>query len=202
MLLCACYSELPSPRERYNKLQELKKCAWTERKPYPYDRLLTYPHDTDDLPHRTGQMIDFIEVDKLEAINLDMFEKAEEVRMDNVQRNKCWEEEERETLSKLGLDASTHNQVLGLLMAVGNQTHVSEVFSPPRFTAQCHRFGLTPGLAMDLRTGWDFDVAEHRDKAWEHLVHDQPYLVIGSPECKAFSSMKLGSCLCLDGPWL
>ena len=55
MLLCTCYSELPSPKERYNKLQELKSCAWTERKPYPYDHLLTYPQDIKDLPHHMWQ---------------------------------------------------------------------------------------------------------------------------------------------------
>ena len=55
MLLCVCYTELPSPRERYNKLQELKKCAGTERKSYPYDHLLIYPPDINDLPHHMWQ---------------------------------------------------------------------------------------------------------------------------------------------------
>ena len=55
MLLCACYSELPSPKERYDKLQELKKCAGTERKSYPYDHLPTYPKDINDLPHHMWQ---------------------------------------------------------------------------------------------------------------------------------------------------
>ena len=50
VMLCACYSELPSPNERYNKLQELKKCVGTERQPYPHDHLLTYPNDINDLP--------------------------------------------------------------------------------------------------------------------------------------------------------
>ena len=55
MLLCACYSELPSPRERYNKLQELKKCADTEKKSYPYDHLLIYPPNINDLPQHMWQ---------------------------------------------------------------------------------------------------------------------------------------------------
>ena len=55
MLLCACYSELPSARERYDKLQELKKCAGTERKSYPFDHVLKYPKDINDLPHHMWQ---------------------------------------------------------------------------------------------------------------------------------------------------
>ena len=36
--------------------------------------------------------------------------------------------------------------------------HVAEVFSSPRRTARLvHRFGLTLGLAFDLRTGWDLN---------------------------------------------
>ena len=50
LLLCACYSELPTPKERYNKLQELKNCVATERKVYPYEHLTTYPQKITDLP--------------------------------------------------------------------------------------------------------------------------------------------------------
>ena len=43
MLLCACYSELPSPKEIYCKLQELKNCVVTCRKSYPFEHLIIYP---------------------------------------------------------------------------------------------------------------------------------------------------------------
>ena len=35
--------------------------------------------------------------------------------------------------------------------------HVAEVFSSPRTARLVHRFGLTPGLAFDLRTGRDLN---------------------------------------------
>ena len=42
---------------------------------------------------------------------------------------------------------------------------VCEVFSPPRVTAEAARFGMSVGDAMDLTTGWDFSIPEHRHKA-------------------------------------
>ena len=33
---------------------------------------------------------------------------------------------------------------------------VCEVFSPPRVGKEATKFGMTPGDAMDLTTGWDF----------------------------------------------
>ena len=46
---------------------------------------------------------------------------------------------------------------------------VSEVYSPPRITARAPDFGLIPGTAMDLATGWDFDHKPDRKKAWRLL---------------------------------
>ena len=37
------------------------------------------------------------------------------------------------------------------------QVDVSEVYSPPRVTIMATKTGLTPGSAMDLRTGYDFN---------------------------------------------
>ena len=66
---------------------------------------------------------------------------------------------------------------------------VVEVFSPARITAHANRMGLTPGIAVDLRTGWDLDLKSHREALWKYLYKVKPYLVVGSPECKAFSLM-------------
>jgi hypothetical protein len=84
--------------------------------------------------------------------------EAERVQID-------WQTDERKCLLRLGLAANRHNAILQTLMAIGDSVHVSEVFCPPRFTAQCHRFGLSAGLAMDLRSGWNFDKAEDRSRA-------------------------------------
>ena len=97
------------------------------------------------------------------------------------------------------------------VMEIGRQVHVSLIFSPPRATGMARRFGLTPGMAFDLSVGWDLDREEDQKEVWRHLVEEQPYLIIGSPECKGFSTMqglsagKPGAAASGDGPaspWL
>ena len=41
-------------------------------------------------------------------------------------------------------------------------------------------FGLTPGLAFDLRTGCDLNDPAQRSKMWSHLQHERPVLIVGS----------------------
>ena len=67
---------------------------------------------------------------------------------------------------------------------------ISEVYSPERFKAVAGAFGLSSGLAADLRTGWDFNYAEHRSAAREQLHHDRPYLLVASPMCAKFSILQ------------
>ena len=62
-------------------------------------------------------------------------------------------------------------------------TDISEVFSPERVTSVCARYGLVPGQAMDIKNGYDFDLAKDRKKAWESVMSDKPKLIIGSPPC-------------------
>ena len=75
---------------------------------------------------------------------------------------------------------------------------VSEMYSPPRVTAeiqrQRHRH-LVPGFALDLTVKdpedgmpWDFSRPEKRDKARRMVREQKPYVLIGSPECRAFST--------------
>ena len=47
----------------------------------------------------------------------------------------------------------------------GVKVDVSEVFSPPRVTEMAAQYGLKPGDAFDLTTGWDFDPKEDRERA-------------------------------------
>ena len=58
--------------------------------------------------------------------------------------------------------------------------HVAEVFSSPRTARLVHRFGVTPGLAFDLRTGGDLNDPAKRAKMWSHLQHERPILIVGS----------------------
>ena len=73
-------------------------------------------------------------------------------------------------------------------MEIGRQVHVSEIFWPPRATKIAHRYSLTPGMAFDLSVGWDLDREEDQKAVWSHLLEEQPYLIIGSPECKGVST--------------
>jgi hypothetical protein len=48
---------------------------------------------------------------------------------------------------------------------------ISEMFSPERVTAVCKSYGLKPGQAMDIKNGYDFDLASDRKKG---LGFDHP----------------------------
>ena len=75
---------------------------------------------------------------------------------------------------------------------------VSEIYSPPRVTAllrQLKSRHFMPGYAFDLTTvdpqdgkPWDFSCPHKRSRARELLRQQQPYMLIGSPMCRAFST--------------
>ena len=67
---------------------------------------------------------------------------------------------------------------------------VCEVFSPPRVTVEATRFGMSAGDAMDLTTGWDFNIPEHRHRAEQYVDQEKPLVLIGSPPCVAFSQLQ------------
>ena len=65
-------------------------------------------------------------------------------------------------------------------LGVHPSVHAAEMFSSPETARFVHRFGLTPGLAFDLRTGWDLNDPAQRAKMWSHLQHERPILIVGS----------------------
>ena len=70
---------------------------------------------------------------------------------------------------------------------------MTEVYSPPRITEMARQkphLGLAPGVALDLSTGWDFDIAERRRAARELIRAQRPAMVIGSTMCKRFCSFQ------------
>ena len=73
--------------------------------------------------------------------------------------------------------------------------HVTELFGPGKFTSRAASFGLNPGHAFDLRlkdengVPWDLSDPE-RQKVCEAIIDEEkPYLLVGSPICKAFSTI-------------
>eukprot|EP00973_Karenia_brevis_P048194 6688185-Karenia_brevis.AAC.1 len=69
-----------------------------------------------------------------------------------VERPKVdWQQDERKCLTEFGFGSDCHSEVLQMLMQLGDQVHVSEVFCSTRDTAKVNRFGLSAGIAMDVR---------------------------------------------------
>ena len=77
-------------------------------------------------------------------------------------------------------------------MALGDSggVDIMEVFSPGRFTEKTGAFDLRPGLALDLRTGWDLSDPNVVKKAWLAWKDSEPTLLVISPMCKAFSVLQ------------
>ncbi len=75
---------------------------------------------------------------------------------------------------------------------------VSEIYSPPRITKEIRQGKwrhLIPGFAFDFTVNdpedgkpWDFGLASKRERARKLLREQKPYMLIGSPACKAFST--------------
>ena len=77
---------------------------------------------------------------------------------------------------------------------------MSERYSPPRVTAEIKRMKhrhLLPGFALDLKVvdpddgmPWDFSKSGKREKARRMRRRQRPYMLIGLPECTAFSVLQ------------
>ena len=87
---------------------------------------------------------------------------------------------------ELSLDGPEDEELLEMIK---KSVDVAEIFCPPRSTARASRHKLNPGLALDLRTGWDLSDPKHISAMWRYLDRAKPMLVVGSPECSAFSKL-------------
>jgi hypothetical protein len=72
---------------------------------------------------------------------------------------------------------------------------VVELYSPPRVTVDLPR-GLAAGSTFDLHAdesgvAWDFRRPRDRQRAWERIRSEEPFLVVGSPPCTMFSRLQL-----------
>ena len=73
---------------------------------------------------------------------------------------------------------------------------VSELYSPPRVCQTALKVGLDAGTSFDLtevdpydNKPWDFCLQEKRDRARDRINKEKPFLLIGSPPCRAFNSL-------------
>ena len=79
---------------------------------------------------------------------------------------------------------------------------VTELFSQPRANENINRMnnkrGIVVGTSFDFivdkETGetWDFLKPEDRRRRWSRLEEEQPWVVISSPPCTAFSAIIIG----------
>ena len=80
---------------------------------------------------------------------------------------------------------------------LGCTNDISEIYSPKRIATMAREYGLRGGFSLDFSTPdkdgyvWDFSRPECRDRAWKKLVTERPYLLIGSPQCTAFSILQI-----------
>ena len=65
---------------------------------------------------------------------------------------------------------------------------LAEAYSPARFQQRAGAFGLSAGVGMDLRLGWD--LGREADQAQKRLSVEKPQLLILSPMCLAFSQLQ------------
>ena len=67
---------------------------------------------------------------------------------------------------------------------------VTEVFNPGEFCRLAPVFDLRPGIAMDLRTGWDFTRSEDRERAKAEVTEGKPAFLVCSSVCSPFSQLQ------------
>ena len=87
---------------------------------------------------------------------------------------------------------------------------IAEIYSPPRVTAELAKSRsqhFAPGMALDLSVvdphdgqPWDFSKLEKRERARALIRRQKPYLLIGSPMCRAFSTWQYLNRFCCTDP--
>ena len=76
------------------------------------------------------------------------------------------------------LQLAASRQSVEMLIRQLRGVDVMEIFSPERVGKLCKEYGLDQGSPMDIKSGYDFDMAENRKRCWEAVIKDEPMLVI------------------------
>ena len=98
-------------------------------------------------------------------------------------------------LDSLNTEALDLNAIDQLIIGKALQgSDVLELDSPDGVKAVAAKFGLVPGMSLDLTNGYDFDEKKDQDPVWEFIRRTQPTVVIGSPPCTHFSSSRVEYC--------
>ena len=100
------------------------------------------------------------------------------------------QEEEKEAEQEESVQVMVLRAIREVEQKVDEGIDIAEIYSPKRVTAAAAMIGLRAGLAMDLTNGWDFRIAKHREAAERYVREVKPWLLIGSPECRMFSTLQ------------
>ena len=93
--------------------------------------------------------------------------------------------------SHLRIEMAINRQSAEYMSKQLSSVDVMEVFSPERVGEMCREFGLEQGMGMDLKSGFDFDLASDRARCWSTIMKDKRCLSLGprlarcSPSCRS-----------------
>lgn len=126
---------------------------------------------------------------------MDVLERAKDERRQRRAEDQylaaVWSSASNECMEILGFDCKERKSVQRDLMMLGqDHVHIAEVPAPARVKDIGSRFGLTPGLAFDIRSCWDLTRLEKRRKLWDYLEQERPMLIVGSWQCKALDRLQ------------
>ena len=82
-----------------------------------------------------------------------------------------------------------------MLILMGTEMDVSDIYSPPRVAVKAAEMGLRAGWSLDLTTRdqdgkrWDFSKASIRKRAITKIKRAKPLVIIGSPMCTDWCTM-------------
>ena len=116
--------------------------------------------------------------------------EKEEERIAHKMAQRIEEEKEKEEEEAKDVGAMALRAIREVSAREPSQVDIAEIYSPKRVTEAAALIGLRAGLAMDLTNGWDFTRQSHREAAKEYIRRVKPWLLIGSPECKMFSTLQ------------
>ena len=91
----------------------------------------------------------------------------------------------------LSMKAGDANEVdKKIIASILRGSDLTEVYSPERIVQACRQYDLRPGRSMDIRTGYNFDLAADRKRAVDQINADKPTILVGSPPCTMFSVLQ------------
>lgn len=136
----------------------------------------------------TGEMSDEDDISNMRTDELDMIneKKTDEMIVSQAILGKNL----HDVYSNERIILAVNRQSVENMSAQMASVDVMEVFSPERVGKACKQFGLEQRLAMDIKSGYDFDLAADRARCWAAIEREKPMLVIGSPPCTLFSRLQ------------